>query len=311
MRQRFIQSFPTSDDIQSALDNKELGKPYVAFSREEQSIDWNSKEIDYTGMPLTFEIISGGTIEFKGNNKTIQYRLNGGEWTDITSAKEGSIITVNQGDKVQFRAENFKNYNEYGNLTFLGTAMYNAYGNIMSLINPTDFKNLYEFPSDSIYTFHSLFGGGGIYHYTNTGIIDASNLILPATAVTYHGYEEMFQRCLNLVAAPALPAKTLDGFCYVEMFDSCPKLIKAPELPATSLAKNCYNFMFWGCTNLNYVKAMFTTTPGISYTRDWLSGVAKSGTFVKNPEATWDTDETFARGSSTVPTNWTIENAEI
>ena len=31
MRQRFIQSFPTSQDIQSALDNKELGKPYVAF----------------------------------------------------------------------------------------------------------------------------------------------------------------------------------------------------------------------------------------------------------------------------------------
>ena len=109
MRQRFIQSFPTSEDIQTALDNKELGKPYVALSREEPSIDWNSKEIDYTGMPLTFEIISGGTIEFKGNNKTIQYRLNGGEWADITSAKEGSIITVNQGDKVQFRAENFKN----------------------------------------------------------------------------------------------------------------------------------------------------------------------------------------------------------
>ena len=47
MRQRFIQSFPTSQDIQSALDNKELGKPYIALSREEERIDWNSKEMEY------------------------------------------------------------------------------------------------------------------------------------------------------------------------------------------------------------------------------------------------------------------------
>ena len=121
----------------------------------------------------------------------------------------------------------------------------------------------------------------------------------------------MFSGCTSLTTPPKLPATTLTDNCYYGMFFGCTSLTQAPELPATNLANNCYNFMFWGCTNLNYVKAMFTTTPGRSYTRDWLTGVAKNGTFVKNPEATWDTDETFARGSSTVPTNWTVENAEI
>ena len=54
---------------------------------------------------------------------------------------------------------------------------------------------------------------------------------------------------------------------------------------------------------------MFTTTPGSYYTGQWLSGVATKGTFVKNPDATWDTDVSFAPGPDTVPSNWTITNA--
>jgi hypothetical protein len=44
--------------------------------------------------------------------------------------------------------------------------------------------------------------------------------------------------------------------------------------------------MFSGCDNLNYVKAMFTTTPGSNYTSSWLYGVSANGTFVKNSAAT-------------------------
>ena len=91
------------------------------------------------------------------------------------------------------------------------------------------------------------------------------------------------------------------------MFGGCTNLTTAPELPATTLTNFCYQKMFSGCTNLNYIKAMFTTTPSTTYTSNWVKGVASTGTFVKNPSATWDS--TITRGTSTVPTNWTIINA--
>jgi len=60
--------------------------------------------------------------------------------------------------------------------------------------------------------------------------------------------------------------------------------------------------MFYGCTNLNYIKAMFTTTPSIAYTNGWVNGVSTTGTFVKNSAATWN-----VTGVNGIPTGWTIE----
>ena len=88
------------------------------------------------------------------------------------------------------------------------------------------------------------------------------------------------------------------------MFNGCTSLITAPELPAITLVDYCYNGMFQNCTNLNYIKAMFTTTPSTSYTNNWVSGVASSGTFVKNSAAEWD-----VRGTSGIPTGWTVQTA--
>jgi hypothetical protein len=62
--------------------------------------------------------------------------------------------------------------------------------------------------------------------------------------------------------------------------------------------------MFKNCTNLSYIKAMFTTTPGNSYTKDWVYNVKGTGTFVKNSAATWD-----VTGDNGVPTGWTVETA--
>jgi hypothetical protein len=85
------------------------------------------------------------------------------------------------------------------------------------------------------------------------------------------------------------------------MFQDCTSITTAPELPAIILAEHCYNNMFIGCTKLNYIKAMFTTIPSDTYTSNWVSRVATIGTFVKNPEATWN-----VTGVNGVPTGWTI-----
>lgn len=83
-----------------------------------------------------------------------------------------------------------------------------------------------------------------------------------------------------------LPATTLAESCYHGMFYNCSNLTIAPNLPATTLAESCYNGMFNGCTNLSYIKAMFTTIPGSSYTVNWVKNVKATGTFVKNSAAT-------------------------
>ena len=60
--------------------------------------------------------------------------------------------------------------------------------------------------------------------------------------------------------------------------------------------------MFNNCTNLNYVKALFTTdlTLGL-YLRMWLNNVSPTGTFIKSKDATWTNEQ------AGIPTGWTVE----
>lgn len=128
---------------------------------------------------------------------------------------------------------------------------------------------------------------------------------LPATTLADYCYFGMFSGCTSLVNAQSiLPATTLADYCYEGMFISCTSLTTAPELPAISLSQHCYWFMFQNCHNLNYIKAMFTTTPSTTYTDSWVSGVAATGTFVKNSAAEWNVS-----GIHGIPEGWRIETA--
>lgn len=123
-----------------------------------------------------------------------------------------------------------------------------------------------------------------------------------AIKLAYNCCSSMFDSCTSLIEAPELPATTLTENCYSYMFRGCASLVNAPELPAITLVKGCYNYMFNGCSALSYIKAMFTTTPGQTYTNTWVAGVATSGTFVKNTSATWTTS-----GTSGIPSGWSVE----
>ena len=125
---------------------------------------------------------------------------------------------------------------------------------------------------------------------------------LPATYLVRECYHSMFNGCTSLTSAPKLPATTLDWGCYSEMFQGCTSLTTAPELPAKELIGNCYQLMFKDCSKLRYVKALFTTGPSEETTKDWLSGVAASGTFVKSKNATWN-----VTGVHGIPKGWKIE----
>ena len=128
--------------------------------------------------------------------------------------------------------------------------------------------------------------------------------VLPATTLVNRCYEAMFSYCTSLTTAPELPATILQENCYRSMFNNCTSLTTAPELPATILQESCYYNMFNYCTKLNYIKAMFLTTPSSSYTNNWTYNVSSTGIFVKNASASWD-----VTGANGIPENWTIETA--
>ena len=214
---------------------------------------------DFSKEPLTFNILSAGKINWTASEtsivKTIEYKLNNGAWVSITSnaGETAPTITVNFGDKIQFRGNNTQyatsssNYNSFSG----STASFEVEGNIMSLIYGDDFKNNSTISSDN--TFVGLFRGC-------TKLVSAENLVLPATTLARSCYSNMFYGCKSLTTAPVLPATTLERSCYSNMFYGCTSLTTAPELPATTLADSCYSNMFRNCSSLTTAPELPATT---------------------------------------------------
>ena len=231
-------------------------------------------------MPLTFEITEPGNIIWKATKsaKTIEYKKNTGDWISITSSTAGTQISVSAGDIVQFRGNN-TSYISYGYSNYFGsTCTFNIKGNIMSLINKTEFSKLDTLVSED--TFRGLFSGNG-------GLVSTEDLVLPATTLESCCYSEMFSGCTSLTSAPAvLPATTLSSDCYRNMFYGCKKLVTAPELPATTLASSCYVNMFYGCTSLTTAPELPATTLAENCYRDMFYGCTSLTTAPELPATT-------------------------
>lgn len=167
----------------------------------------------------------------------------------------------------------------------------------------TSLTRIPELPATTLaeYCYSGMFNGC-------TSLISVPTNYLPIVILDSGCYSGMFRGCTALIQAPELPATSLVYECYSSMFEGCTSLTTAPDLPATTLVYKCYFRMFWGCSSLNHIKAMFTTTPSASsetkYTAGWVSGVASSGTFIKNSSATWN-----VTGTNGIPSGWTVQTA--
>lgn len=286
------------------------------------SISYNARyeyRIDYTRVPLTLEIVSGGTFRLEGSSSlNITYKLNDGDWTEGTFGS--TSFSVEAGDVIQMKGDNAKYFlgtSNYSNIDVY-TGRYNVYGNIMSLVSSTSFYNLTEMTEEN--AFAKIF--------ENSTVVNAQNLVLPATSLTRYCYYSMFESCTSLTTAPELPASALTGYCYNRMFYNCPNLENTPDLThITTLAEMCmahmfygcsslttaeltdaatvsycYYYMFNGCSSLSYVKCLIDTHTEAD-TQYWMKGVSSSGTFMKKSGVSWTS------GTSGIPTNWTVEES--
>lgn len=191
---------------------------------------------DWSKEYFTIEALEDGDMVVRGygNASNFKYSINNGPWayaenynTTTFSLREGDMLRLSSLHYVTFRDQ---------------TLACNVMGNWMSLLHGDNFINDTSIPN----IWASIFRGC-------TGLVDASNLVLPTTNLitpSHRCYEHMFEGCSSLIVAPELPATTLDLGCYRNMFVGCSSLTTAPALPATELADACYSNMFQGCSSL-------------------------------------------------------------
>jgi len=172
-------------------------------------------------------------------------------WTTTNNVDNQTVtITVNAGiENVYFKGSGTRlavgtTLNDNNSQTvFSSTNTFNASGNIMSLLYSDNFAG--QTTLIGTFTFDKLF--------YSSNVVDASNLVLPATTLSQNCYRAMFRACTSLVSAPNLQSINLVSSCYREMFYGCTSLVSMQDLPATTLASYCYNNMFYGCKSLTQI----------------------------------------------------------
>ena len=266
-----IRRFETTAEMESAV----LEDVSVSYNVETGGVVAVNKPsiIDNSTMYTTFEALEDGVFSFvkKTPGDDIQYsKDNGSTWV---SGEEVSVVT---GDRVLWKSTIRPSSNGIGK--FYSTNKFNVSGNIMSLLYGDDFKGQTSLEGKE-YVFNKLFNG-------NSGLIDASNLILPATTLANRCYIYMFSGCTSLTTAPELPATTLAIYCYSGMFQGCTSLTTAPELPATTLVNYCYENMFLGCSSLTTAPELPATTLANYSYRGMFQGCTSLTTSPKLPATT-------------------------
>lgn len=284
------------------------------------------KQIHYNGYTIKSVYSCGGSLVWSGNTPPTPHDYSTDYFTMVTNA---GMALVNSGSSVEYSIDNgrmwanagyntvmrfevgetilFKHTRTSNNETFnlhfypnyetqVDNLQITLQGNIMSLIYGDDFADKYTIPNSSAlaYAFTGI----------SEAVVDAENLVLPATTLKSSCYQGMFQGCNKLTKSPKiLPATTLATSCYDNMFNGCSSLTTSPELPAETLALYSYYAMFTGCNSLATIKCLATDISATQCTTFWTSGVASNGIFIKNPNmSSWTT------GSNGIPNGWITQD---
>lgn len=239
----YIKLFDTVENQLEFLISKDYIQPHVSCTINGNNLQYNKytkEDLELLNMPFTVEVLEEGEISWGLTNKTVYYSKNGGEWTIMTNETN---IPVLEGDLIQFKGNNLN----YSGNKFKSTAKFNAKGNIMSLIDGSDFVNANTIKANG---FSLLFNDC-------TTLLSIKDLKLPATILEEYCYYSMFENCVNVKEnISELPALTLSNCCYKRMFCGCSNLIDTPNLPALNLAESCYESMFEECSNLITVSVL-------------------------------------------------------
>ena len=179
---------------------------------------------------------------------SLEYSTDGSTWSPFVVGTT-TVTLANIGDKVYVRATSEGN-------TGMGTSTlnYNKFVMTGKIAASGNVDTLLDQNGDATLSSYC-------YNYLFEGCMSLTTApALPATTLAERCYESMFYGCKSLTTAPELPATTLVSYCYRNMFNNCKSLTSAPALPATTLANNCYHNMFSGCSSLTTAPSLPATT---------------------------------------------------
>ena len=324
-----LKLFQEHSEYQDFASGGTMVKPNVSYCIEQNEVHYNPIEPNYKMEYFTIvSLEDNNTIKWLAIDPrvagydeeteepyniydTINYSLdNGNTWISFTPTdemKETTMAVLQKGEKIKLFGNN-PNYMMDTEACAYGVPYsdktVNVQGNIMSLIYGHEFIGKTAF-QDKNETFAGFFSPSGDYQRDGRSlkVVNAKNLILPATTLKNGCYRKMFAGSETLLTAPKLPATELASSCYQQMFAGCEGLTTAPVLPAETLVYGCYSQMFYLCVNLNSVACLATSMDRYS-TTDWLNGVATSGTFTKAASM-----ENWTVGVDGIPEGWTVQNA--
>ena len=314
---KYIKGFDIHSQYINFTETNDFILPNVSHCELEGDVHYNPFVHDYSQDYLTFVALEDGTFKFSKSG--MQYSIDDGEtWTSLSANTASPTITA--GNEIMWKSTSLSPASGTGSGTFSSTGNYNVKGNVMSIQNGDNFKTA---TSVSSYAFQLLFS-------SSSKLINAENLVIPATSLSTYCYYGMFQNCSNMVSTPKeLPSTSTATYCYANMFRGCSKITAGPKILATSTSANshiqmfyectslvktpdllpatlsnyCYSNMFKGCTSLSSITCLATNISATSCTSTWVDGVASSGTFTKaSSMSSWTT------GTSGIPTNWTVKN---
>lgn len=228
----------------------EYGKGQVV---EYHSTDCGYVPSQYEAQYFTISLRESTAVAFCGStNNSLSYSIDdGATWTPLAHG----VFTpkFNAGQKIMWKGycvpegpTNPQGTEPEGiigiGVFYAGVKKADVEGNVMSLLFGDDFIGKTDLTGYDWAFAHLLAG-------INLDVINANNLVLPATTLSTGCYYWMFGGSYNLVSMPELPATTLAPYCYAYMykyildgdgFTSIP----AGYLQATTLAPYCYCGMF-------------------------------------------------------------------
>ena len=224
----------------------------------------------YSAMPLTFKVLTAGTIVFGKKTSTAATAdtcvftpvLNGVEIAELNPATGGRnwqttgtdsyTVNVQAGDifeiygvpnGIQVLGKGNGTLSNTSYHTFSGsTAEVEVYGNIMSMcVSP---QNIIQ---NNFTTWAAAWNWGagsntGSTDYIVTslfrgmpGLVSAENLWFPDDVPAY-GYENLFKETGLITAPKVLPSITIYNGSYASMFDTCTALTGSPIIKAETIA---------------------------------------------------------------------------
>ena len=260
----------------------------VIFIQRANPID-NSQSVNSDiGKYLTFEMLEDGSLGWYSQGYQtmgdVYYRINGGAWIQVAKSGETNF-NVNASDIVEWIGNCLKTSyypTTYGTEQNHFKANYRCkvYGNVMSL----------------------FYGEAVTESYDNEFPLIPARATSPAIISVDHQLWGLFKDCVGITDASrlVLPAMKLTPYCYASMFNGCSSLTTAPILPALTLVEGCYEYMFNDCSSLSYIECYATDISETDCTKNWVSGVSSSGTFIKEYGITWPT------GNNGIPSGWDV-----